>query len=107
MHFRSSGAERAAAVVWLAASSALATARWWLLPALLLPLAWVAAAFRRGTDVDDDGVRVRGLLGSRHLAWDRITELRPAGRRVVAVTRDGHVLGLPTVSRADLKKLPR
>lgn len=107
MRFRTSGAERAAAVVWLAACSALASARWWLLPVLLVPLAVVAAAFRRGTDIDGEGIRVRALLGSRRLTWDRVAELRIDGRRVIAVTTDGRAMRLPAVHPADLGKLPR
>lgn len=105
MRFRSSGPERAAAVVWLAASSALATARWWLLPVLLVPLACVAAVFRRGTDIDANGIRARALLGTHRLAWDRVAAIRGVGRHVVAVTTDGRAMRLPAVSPADLGKL--
>jgi hypothetical protein len=108
MRFRHTAAERAAAVIWLVACSALATARWWLLPLLLVPLAAVAATFRRGTDIDDDGLRVRGLVGSRRLPWDQVTGFRPVGlRRVVAVTGQGSAVRLPAVRPADLTKLTR
>ncbi len=108
MRFRYGAAQRAAAVTWLAAGTALATARWWLLPVLLVPLGAVVAVFRRGTDIDDDGVRVRALLGSRRLPWAEVAELRPVGRRrVVAVTAKGRALGLPAVYPADLAKLVR
>jgi hypothetical protein len=108
MRFRYGAAERAAAVVWLVACSALATAHWWLLPVLLVPLAAVAATFRRGTDIDDDGLRVRALLGSRRLSWDQIAELRAVGqRRVVVVSTAGRAVELPAVRPADLAKLTR
>ncbi len=102
MLFRSTGPERAAAVIWLAASSALATARWWLLPVLVVPLACVVAVFRRGTDIDADGIRARALLGSRRLPWERVAAIRRDGRHVVAVTTDGRAMRLPAVSPADL-----
>ena len=108
MRFRHGPAERAAAVVWLAGCSALATARWWLLPVLLLPLVALVATFRRGTDVDEGGLTVRALLASRRLPWSEVSELRAAGaRRVVAVRTDGQALGLPAVRPADLARLTR
>jgi len=108
MRFRHGGAERAAAVIWLAAGSAIATARWWLAPLLLLPLLAVLAAFRRGTDVDDSGVTVRGVLTSRHLAWDAVQDLRADGpRRVRLVRSDGQSIVLPAMRPADLAVLAR
>lgn len=104
--FRHGGAERAAAVVWLIACLALATARWWLLPVLLLPLLAVVATFRRGTDFDTDGVTVRAVLAKRRVPWSDVAELRPDGvRRVLLVRRDGHALALPGVRPADLPRL--
>ncbi|MDQ6875108.1 MAG: PH domain-containing protein, partial [Actinomycetota bacterium] len=76
MTFRHGAAERAAAVIWLAGSSALATARWWLAPVLLLPLLAVAAAFRRGTRVDAGGIIVSALLARRRVPWASVTEVR-------------------------------
>jgi len=55
MRFRYGAAERAAAIVWLVACLALAGARWWLLPVLLLPMIAVLASFRRETDFDSEG----------------------------------------------------
>lgn len=107
MRFRTSGPERAAAVVWLVACSALATARLWLLPVLLVPLVWLAAVLRRGTDIDADGIRARALFGSRRLPWDRVAAIRRDGQHVVAVTTDGREMRLPAVSPADLGKLAR
>ncbi len=104
--FRHGAAERAAAVLWLTACLALATARWWLLPVLLLPLAAVAAAFRRGTDVDAAGVTVRAVVARRRVPWDDVAELRPDGaRRVLLVRTDGSAVALPAVRPADLPAL--
>ena len=104
--FRHGAAERAAAVVWLMACSALATARWWLLPVLILPVLAVVAAFRRGTDFDDDGVTVRAVLRKRQLPWSDVAQLRPdGGRRVLLVREAGGAVALPAVRPADLPKL--
>lgn len=107
MRFRHGAAERAAAVIWLLACLALGTARWWLLPVLLLPLLAVVATLRRGTDFDADGVTVHAVFGSRRLPWSDVAELRPSGRRAVAVSKAGRALKLPTVTPADLLKLTR
>lgn len=104
--FRQGGAERAAAVVWFLACLALGTARWWLLPVLLLPLLAVVATFRRGTDFDDEGVTVRAVLTKRRVLWSEVAELRPDGaRRVLLVRNDGRAIALPGVRPADLPRL--
>ncbi len=106
MHFGYGAAEKAAAVIWLAGCSALATARWWLAPLLVLPLLALLAAFRRGTDVDDAGVTVRAAVGSRQVPWEQIAELRQEGaRRVVLVRTDGRTVLLPAVRPGDLGRL--
>jgi hypothetical protein len=82
---------------------------------LLLLVPVVAAVFirRTATFVDDAGIRVRALLGSRRLAWDELRGLSVQGRSVYAVTFDGavrlpcvHVTELGTVSRASGGRLP-
>ncbi len=106
MRFRHGAAERAAAVIWLLAGSALATARWWLAPLLFLPLLAVVAAFRRGTDFDDTGVTVRAVLLSRLMPWEDIAALRAVGpRRSVLVRTDGATVALPAVRPRDLAEL--
>ncbi len=106
MRFRHGAAERAAAVVWLLAGLALAGARWWLLPVLILPVLAVIASIRRGTDIDVDGVTVRAVLTKRIFPWNEVAELRPDGaRRVVLVRTDGRTIALPAVRPADLPRL--
>ncbi|MGB9378845.1 MAG: PH domain-containing protein [Mycobacteriales bacterium] len=106
--FRHGGAERAAAVIWMLASLALGTARWWLLPLLIPALLAVLGAFRRGTDIDSAGVTVRAVLAKRRTPWEDIAELRPDGvRRVHLVRTDGLALRLPAMNPKDLAKLPR
>lgn len=106
IRFRYGAAERAAAVVWLLASTALAGARLWLLPILALPLVAILATFRRGTDLDSDGVTVRAVLTKRRVPWSDVAELRPDGaRRVLLVRTDGRAVAMPAVRPADLPPL--
>ncbi|MGI8760440.1 MAG: PH domain-containing protein [Jatrophihabitantaceae bacterium] len=73
-------------------------------PRALLLIIPVAAAFfiaRTATVVDDTGIRVRALLGSRLLRWDELRGLSVDARSVYAVCRDGSVR-LPCVRVADL-----
>ncbi len=71
--------------------------------ALLLLLPVFAAAFiaRTRTVVDENGVSVRALFGTRHLPWTEMRGLSVTGRSVYAVSRDGSVR-LPCVRISDL-----
>lgn len=82
-----------------------ATARWYLLPVLLVPLTVTVWAWRSGTDADADGLTVRALFGRRHLPWDQVSGFVPQGRRVSAVLDSGGALRLPAVTPNDLPDL--
>lgn len=82
-----------------------ASAGWYLVPILLVPLAVAAWALRSGTDIDQDGVTVRALLGKRHLPWARIIALVPEKHQVSAVLDGGTSLRLPGVTPANLPTL--
>jgi PH (Pleckstrin Homology) domain-containing protein len=71
--------------------------------ALLMLLPVLAAAFiaRTRTVVDESGISVRALLGTRRLPWSGIRGLSVTGRSVYVVTRDGSVR-LPCVRISDL-----
>src|SRR5258707_11350053 len=72
----------------------------------LIPLAIMVWAWRAGTAVNDYGLRVRALLGSKIITWDRVTALHPAGRgRVVAELTNGAAIPLTAVREADLPRL--
>jgi len=79
--------------------------RWWLAPLLLVPLAAAVYGWRAGVDVDDDGLRVRRLLGTRPVPWSRVDVIAARGRRVVARLTDGREIVLPVVTPADLRRL--
>ncbi|MEV0456828.1 PH domain-containing protein [Catellatospora methionotrophica] len=77
---------------------------WWLVP--VVPAAVMIWAWRSGTDVNERGLRVRALLGSRIVLWSQVAELRPDGpKQVVAVLTDGSALTLAAVRPADLPAL--
>ncbi|WP_144120453.1 PH domain-containing protein [Catellatospora sichuanensis] len=79
---------------------------WWLV--LTVPVAVMVWAWRAGTDVNERGLRVRALLGSRIVLWPHVAELRPDGpKRVVAVLTDGTAVELTAVRPADLPALVR
>jgi hypothetical protein len=102
---RHSSAVPIAGLVGLLSTIALGTARWWLTPLFLLPLAATAWGWRAGVDVNPAGLVVRGLLGRRQVPWSRIEGFSVSGRVVSAQLTDGGRLRLPTLTPGDLPKL--
>jgi hypothetical protein len=81
----------------------LASIRWELTPVLLVPLAAALWAWRAGTDVFADRLKVRALVGSTEIAWSRVAEMAPDTRgRVSALLDNGNVIRLTGVTRANL-----
>ncbi|SCL29596.1 PH domain-containing protein [Micromonospora nigra] len=106
VRFRHNQAILAAAIVATIGALPLASARSWLLPVLLVPLAVGIWAWRAGTDADARGLRLRALTGQAHLAWDQIAEFATDSRgRAVARLTDGRHVPLPAVRGADLPRL--
>ncbi|MEV0002086.1 PH domain-containing protein [Micromonospora sp. NPDC050980] len=106
VRFRHNQAILAAAIVAFIGALPLATARWWLLWVLLVPLAVGVWAWRAGTDVDDRELRLRAVVGQRRVPWTRVAELGADPRgRAVARLDDGQVLALPAVRATDLPRL--
>ncbi|MFC0028501.1 PH domain-containing protein [Micromonospora chaiyaphumensis] len=106
VRFRHSQAILVAAIVAFLGALPLATARWWLLWVLLIPLAIGLWAWRAGTDADARELRLRALLGQRRVPWARVAELAADPRgRAVARLDDGETLVLPAVRAADLPRL--
>ncbi|GAB1642692.1 PH domain-containing protein [Krasilnikovia sp. MM14-A1259] len=103
LRVRKPGALVVAAVIAFVGTVPLAGARWLLAPLLLVPLAVVVWAWRAGTDVYPDRLRVRALLGAVTVPWDQVTELVPDARgRVSARLADGTAIRLTGVNRTDL-----
>ncbi|TDB69602.1 MULTISPECIES: PH domain-containing protein [unclassified Micromonospora] len=106
IRFRHHQAILAAAIVAVVGALPLATAAWYLVPVLLVPLAVVVWAWRAGTDADAGELRVRALVGERRIRWDQIVELAADPRgRAVARLDDGQQIALPAVRGTDLPRL--
>lgn len=106
VHFRHSQAIWVAAVIAFVSALPVASARWFLTPVLLIPLAAGAWAWRSGTDADRDGLRLRALIGQRRIPWSEVSELGSDDRgRAVALLTDGRATLLPAVRATDLPRL--
>lgn len=106
VRFRHSQAILVAAVIALIGALPLASARWYFLPVLLVPLTIAVWAWRAGTDADARELRLRALLGQRRISWDRVVELAADHRgRAVVRLDDGERLVLPGVRGAELPRL--
>jgi hypothetical protein len=103
--FRHNSAISIAGLVAFFGAIPLATARWYLAPILLVPLAVGFWGWRAGTDADQTGVSVRALFGRRRLPWDQITGFAHANRRVRATLAGGSAVPLPAVTPDDLPRL--
>ena len=103
LRVRKSGALLVAALIALVGAVPLASLRWELTPVLLVPLAAALWAWRAGTDVFADRLKVRALVGSTEIAWSRVAEMAPDARgRVSALLDNGNVIRLTGVTRANL-----
>lgn len=104
VRFRHNVAVPVTGLVAIIAVIPLAGARWYLLPLLLIPILVTVWGWRSGVDVDRDGLTVRALVGTRRLAWSRVTGFTTRGRRVYALL-DDQAMALPAVTTADLGTL--
>ncbi|HEX2417586.1 MAG TPA: PH domain-containing protein [Micromonosporaceae bacterium] len=104
VRFRHNVAVPVTGLVAVIAVIPLAGARWYLLPLLLIPVLVTVWGWRSGVDVDRDGLTVRALVGTRRLAWSRVTGFTTRGRRVY-VLLDDQAMALPAVTTADLGTL--
>lgn len=106
VRFRHNQAILVAAIVAFIGALPLASARWWLLWVLLVPLAVAVWAWRAGTDADARELRLRALVGQRRVPWNRVAELAGDSRgRAMARLDDGEVVMLPAVRATELPRL--
>jgi hypothetical protein len=106
MRVRRSGALVVAALIALVGAIPLAGGKVALTPILLIPLLVLIWAWRAGTDVYPDRLRVRALFGSTTVPWDRIVELAPDQRkRVSALLDNGNVIRLTGVTPDNLPRV--
>ena len=100
LRVRRSGALLIAALIALVGTVPFAGTRWELAPILLVPLLVLVWAWRAGTDVYPDRLKVRALFGSTTVPWARVAELAPdRGGRVSALLDNGNVIRLTGVTR--------
>jgi hypothetical protein len=103
LRVRKTGALLVAAAIAFAGAIPLAGAKWELTPILLLPAGAFIWAWRAGTDVRADELRVKALIGSTRVPWDRISELAPDARgQVSALLDNGNVIKLTGVTKDNL-----
>ncbi|MDO3700768.1 PH domain-containing protein [Micromonospora sp. C28SCA-DRY-2] len=106
VRFRYNQAILVAAVIAAIGALPLASARWYLLPVLLVPVAVGLWAWRAGTDADARELRLRALAGQRRIGWEHVVELATDPRgRAVARLDDGQQVVLPAVRGTDLPRL--
>ncbi|GIG71361.1 PH domain-containing protein [Phytomonospora endophytica] len=105
IRFRHTGALWVAAMLTFVGGVPLALSEWWLAPVLLIPVAIAVWAWRSGVDAGDEGIRVRGLIGSRRFAWSEIEAFGVARRQAFAIVAQGVRVPLPSVRREDLPRL--
>jgi hypothetical protein len=95
-----------AAVIAFVGTVPLAGASWGLAPVLLIPAAIFVWAWRAGTDVYADELRVRALFGTTRVPWSRITELAPDERgQISALLDNGNVIRLTGVTQGNLPRV--
>lgn len=103
LRVRRSGALLIAALIALVGTVPLAGARLALTPVLLIPLLALVWAWRAGTDVYPDTLKVRALFGSTTVPWSRVAELAPdRSGRVSALLDNGNVIRLTGVTRDNI-----
>jgi hypothetical protein len=95
-----------AAVIAFVSALPVAGAMWQLTPILLIPAIVFVWAWRAGTDVYTDELRVKALFGSTRVPWNRITELAPDTQgRVSALLDNGNVIRLTAIDRQNLPRV--
>ncbi|WP_067505499.1 PH domain-containing protein [Actinoplanes sp. TFC3] len=103
LRVRRSGALVLAAFIAFVGTVPFAGVTWQLAPLLLIPLAVMVWAWRAGTDVFPEGLKVRALFGSTTLTWPQITAFAPDERNRISVrTNDNRVVPLTAVTTDNL-----
>lgn len=103
--FRYGAAARAAALIFLLGSVALAGQSLLLAPIILVPLVVFCYVLRAGVDADGAGVTVRALTGSRRVPWTRVTGLDSRGSRLALLVEGGRAVLLPVLRPGDAARL--
>ncbi|GAA1631869.1 hypothetical protein J3R03_009666 [Actinoplanes couchii] len=108
LRLRKTGAVLVAALIALVGTAPLAGLSWALSPLFLFPITALVWAWRAGTDVYPDEVRVRALFGSTVVPFSEITEMAPDARGdVVALLDNGNTIKLTGMTRDNLPLVMR
>lgn len=106
LRVRKTGALLVAAVIAFVGAVPIAGARWELAPLLLIPAAAFVWAWRAGTDVYPDELRVKALIGSTRVPWPRVTELAPdRSGQIAALLDNGNMIRLTGVTPHNLPRV--
>jgi hypothetical protein len=106
LRVRKTGALLVAAAIAFVGALPVAGSSWALSPILLIPAAIFIWAWRAGTDVYADELRVKALFGRTTVPWSRINELAPDPRgRVSALLDNGNVIPLTGVTSRNLPRV--
>jgi hypothetical protein len=106
LRVRKTGALLVAGVIAFVGTVPLAGASRALVWVLLIPAAVIVWAWRAGTDVREDELRVKALVGSTGVPWSSIIELAPDERgRVSALLENGNAIKLTGVTRDNLPRV--
>ena len=109
VRFRHSGALWVAAIITFMGAMPVALGdpsnKPWLAVILLVPVAFAVWAWRAGVDAGDEGIRIRGVIGSRLLPWAELEGFGVHKRGAFAVLKEGVRVPLPAVGRRDLPRL--
>lgn len=106
LRVRKTGALLVAAVIAFVGTVPLAGASRPLAWVLLVPAAVIVWAWRAGTDVYADELRVKALFGRTRVPWASIVEMAPDGRgQVSALLDNGNAIRLTGVTRDNLPRV--
>lgn len=106
LRVRKTGALLVAAMIVFVGALPLAGVSWRWAFILVVPAAAFVWAWRAGTDVYADRLRVKALFGGTSVPWSRIAELAPDQRgRVSALLDNGNVLRLTGVTTGNLDRV--
>jgi hypothetical protein len=106
LRVRKTGALLVAGVIAFVGTVPLAGASRPLAWVLVVPAAVIVWAWRAGTDVREDDLRVKALVGSTRVPWSSIVELAPDDRgRISALLDNGNVIKLTGVTRDNLARV--
>jgi hypothetical protein len=106
LRVRKTGALLVAGVIAFVGTVPLAGASRALVWVLVIPAVVIIWAWRAGTDVREDELRVKALVGSTGVPWSSIVELAPDARgRVSALLDNGNAIKLTGVTRDNLPRV--